>query len=65
MHEEATKNGLSLKEYLITLHRTRAGEKITTDQGIIVERSKISRTAIMNAITTLLLIILLIQTFIQ
>ena len=65
MHEEASKNGLSLKEYLITLHRTRAGEKITTDQGIIVERSKISRIAIITAINTLLLIILIVQTFIQ
>ena len=65
MHEEATKNDLTLKEYLITLHRTKKGEKITIDQGIIVEKSKLSGIAIITTINTVLLIILILQILIQ
>ena len=65
MHEEASKNDLSLKEYLIALHRTRKGKKIAINQGIAVEKSKISIITVLTIINSLLLIILIVQTFSQ
>ena len=65
MHEEASKNDLSLKEYLIALHRTRKGKKIAINQEIAVKKSKISIITALTIINSLLLIILIIQTFSQ